>query len=166
MKLEDGKGTGRLAQVDENQRLQVASVSSDRAESANIDSEAFIQATDTQSIGAAAEHKTVYIENGESSRSLVIDIEKISLDGGTTSNTKPLYMKCYINASTPITNFVSKDPLGTNTATGQSSTEFVVWDGVGSGFTQSSPGDLLATSIFSIGSTDNIIPSKLILVPA
>ena len=166
MKVEDGKGTGFLAEVDTEHRLQVSSVSSDRAESANIRNEAFVQASDVYSIGAAAEHKVFYIENGEASRELVVDIEKISFDGGTTSNTKPLTMKCYLNASTPTTNFSAKDPIGTNTGSGQSSTDFIVWDGVGTGFTQSAAGDLLATSIYSIGMTDNKIPSKLIIGPA
>jgi hypothetical protein len=166
MKIEDGKGTGRLAEVDENQRLQVSAVASDRAESANIDREAFIQASDIQLIGAAAEHKTIFIKNGESGRDMVIDIEKIFFDGGTTSNTKPLFMKIYLNASDPATNFESKDPLGLNTATGQSSTVFNVWDGVATGFTQASPGDLLSDFIVMAGATDIRIPSKLIIGPA
>ena len=166
MKIEDGRGTGKLAEVDDDQRLQVAAIASDRAESANIEREAFIQASDIQAIGAAAEHKTFYLKNGESSRDIVVDIERIFFDGGTTSNTKPLFVKCYLNASDPITNFESKDPIGTNTAAGQSSTDFTVWDDVGTGFTQTSPGDLLADFIVMGGSTDNRIPSKLIVGPA
>jgi hypothetical protein len=166
MKLEDGKGTGVLAEVDNDHRLQVSAVASDRAESANIAREAFIQASGIQLIGAAAEHKTFYIKNGESSRDMVVDIERIFFDGGTVSNTKPLFLKAYINGTDPITNFVSKDSLGLNTASGQSSTVFTVWDDVATGFTQASPGDMLADFIFMAGVADNRIPSKLIIGPA
>lgn len=166
MKLEDGKGTGVLAQVDASHRIQVASVASDRAEAANIDKDAFILATEIQLVGAAAEHKTFYLSNGEASRDLLIDIEKFSSDGGTTSNTKPVFVKCYLNASVPTANDVLKDPIGTNTATGQSSTDFVVWDGAATGFTQASPGDLISTFVIGLGTTDSRIPSKFIIGPA
>lgn len=166
MKLEDGKGTGVLAEVDDKHRVQVAAISSDSAESANIDGEAFIMASLTQVIAAGVEHKTVYIENGESSRNLIVDIERVFFDGGSTTNIKPLIVRIYLNGSTPATNFVSKDPIGVNTATGQSSTEYIVWDDVATGFTQTSAGDLLSTGIYSIGNTDNRVPSKLILGPA
>lgn len=166
MKIEDGKGTGVLAEVDENHRMSVSSVSSDRAEAANIDREAFSLSSPVFLIGAAAEHRVFYLSNGEANRDLVIDLERFFVDGGTTSNTKPVFMNCYVNASEPATNEVSKDPIGTNTETGQSSTDLVVWDGVATGFTQVTAGDLLGTAIVSIGNTDARIPSKVILGPA
>lgn len=166
MKVEDGKGSGRLAEVDENNRLSVSSISSARAESSNIGREAFILASEVQLIGAAAEHRTFYISNGESSRDLIVDIENFCFDGGTTSNTKPLFVKTYLNGSVPTANNVSKDPLGLNTETGQSAADFEVWDGVGTGFTQAASGDLLSTLIYGIGCHNNEIPSKLIIGPA
>lgn len=165
-KIEDGKGTGRLAEVDTSNRLSVVSVSSDRAEAANIDREAFVLASEIFSIGAGAEHRVFYFSNGEAARDLVIDLEKFSTDGGSTSNNKPVTMKCYVNASEPSANNVSKDPIGTNTETGQSSADFEIWDGVGTGFTQAASGDQLTTQIITIGTLDSRIPSKLILGPA
>jgi len=166
MKIEDGAGTGRLAQVDTSQRLQVNSISSDRAESANISKEAFVLSSGTFSIGAAAEYKVFYLSNGEASRDLVIDIVRLSSNAGTASNTKPTFVKTYINGSIPTTNSVAKDPIGTNTETGQSSTEFIVWDGVATGFVQVAAGDLVSTLIIPLGTTDTRIPSKSIIGPS
>jgi hypothetical protein len=166
MKLEDGAGTGTLAKVDDGQRLLVSAISSDRAEQANVDLEAFIMATEIFTISAATETRVAYISNGEASRDLIIDLERFFTTGGNTNFNRPVIMRCHINASEPTANNSLKDPIGTNTGTGQSSAVFVVWDGVGSGLTQTAPGDQLATSIFSIGETDSRIPSKLILGPA
>ena len=166
MKLEDGKGTGTLAEVDGDQRLQVASISSDRAESANFDKESFVLSTNKFSIGAGVEYRVAYISNGEASRDMVIDLERFYTDGGSTSNTKPITFRCYVNASVPTTNSVAKDPIGTNTSAGQSSADFVVWDGVSTGMVQVSAGDKMGDGIITIGNTDARLPSKLILGPA
>jgi len=166
MKLEDGAGTGVLAKVDSGQRLQVAAISSDRAEQANVDLQAFVMSTDIFTIAASTETKVAYISNGEASRDLIIDLERYYTTGGNTNFDRPVIMRCYINASEPNTNNVLKDPIGTNTGTGQASADFEVWDGVGSGLVQTATGDNLGTSIITIGSTDNRIPSKLILGPA
>ena len=166
MKLEDGKGTGVLAQVDGEHRLQVSSIASDRAESANIAKEAFIMACPIFAIAAGVETRISYIANGEASRNLIIDVTQYFSDGGTTSNSKPTYVNFYINASIPTSDFVDKDPVGTNTAAGQSSAEFKVWDLVGTGLVQLVPGDLLGSEIIAIGKTADKLPSKLILGPA
>lgn len=166
MKLEDGKGTGVLAEVDKDQRLQVGAVSSDRAEKSNLDLEAFVMSTDIFTIAAATETRLAYISNGEASRDLIVDLERYYTSGGNTNFNRPVIMRCYVNASEPNANNVSKDPIGTNTGAGQSSADFIVWDTVGSGLTQTSPGDNLGSAILTIGETDARIPSKLILGPA
>ena len=166
MKLEDGKGTGTLAEVDKDQRLQVQSISSDRAESANNLLEAFVVASPIFAISAATEHRLFYISNGEASRNLIVDLERVFSDGGPTNFDKPVVLRCYLNASIPNVNQVLKDPIGTNTGAGQSSAEFIVWDTVAAGFTQVVGGDLLGESMVALGTTDNRLPSKLILGPA
>jgi hypothetical protein len=166
MKLEDGAGTGKLAKVNEVQRLLVAATSSDRAEESNLNLEAFVMATEIHTIAAATETRIAYIANGEASRDMIVDLERFFTSGGNTNFNRPVIVRCYINASEPTANNALKDPIGTNTGTGQSSADFVVWDDVGSGMTQVAPGDQLATSIFTIGAADARIPSKLILGPA
>ena len=166
MKLEDGQGTGVLAKVDDEHRLHVSSIASDRAENANISGEAFIMALNITSIAAATETRVSYIENGEASRFLIIDLTQFFTDSGTTSNSKPTYVNFYLNASVPTSAFVAKDPLGTNTATGTSSAEFNVWDLSGSGMVQAAPGDLLGSEIIGLGKTSDRLPSKLILGPS
>jgi hypothetical protein len=166
-KIQDGKGSGRLAEVGTDHRLKVSSIASDRAVQSNINGEAYLFATPIFLIGAGAEHKIAYINNGETQQSLVIDIETLSFDGGTTSNSKPLFVKYYINASVPTTNSVSKDPIGLNTeSAGQGSADFKVWDGVATGFVQVAPGSLLTEAIFAMGNHHADVPSKLILGPA
>ena len=166
MKIEDGAGTGILAQVDDEHRLQVSSIASDRAENANISGEAFILACPIFPIAAGVETRISYIENGEASRDLIIDLTQFFTDAGTTSNSKPTFVNLYFNASAPTAAFVDKDPLGTNTATGQSSADFKVWDVTGTGIVQSAPGDLLGSEIVGLGKTSDRLPSKLILGPS
>jgi hypothetical protein len=166
MKLEDGKGTGVLAEVDSGHRVQVSAISSDRAEQANIDLEAFAMSTDVYTITAATEHRIAYVSNGEATRELIIDLERFFASLGNTNFDRPVIIRCYVNASEPTANQVNKDPIGTNTGTGQSSADFVVWDGVGSGMTQTAAGDLLGTALLKSSPSELRLPSKLILGPA
>jgi hypothetical protein len=167
MKITDGKGSGRLAEVGSDHRLKVSSIASERAVQSNITGEAFLFATPIFLIGAGVEHPVAYINNGETQKSLVIDLETIFFDGGTTTNGKPIFFRTYINGSEPTTNSVSKDPLGLNTeSSGQGSADFKVWDGVGTGFVQVVAGSILGDGIFAIGNSKNDIPAKIILGPA
>jgi hypothetical protein len=166
MKIEDGKGTGVLAEVDDGQRLQVAAISSDRAEQANVDLEAFVMSTPIFTIAAGVETRLAYINNGEASRDLIVDLERYYTTGGNTNYNRPVIMRCYINSSEPTANAVTKDPIGTNTGAGQSSADFFVWDEAGSGMTQTAAGDSVGTAILSQGETDARVPSKIILGPA
>ena len=98
MKLEDGRGTGKLVEVDANHRMLTSAIASDAAEAANRDTEAFLLSSGIFSIGAAAEHKIAYIKNGEASRDLIIDLEIFFNDGGTTSNSNPVFFNCFLNS--------------------------------------------------------------------
>jgi hypothetical protein len=166
MKIYDGKGSGRQAEVGEDFKLKVNSEASDSAFIANQSGLSFIYSTPILSVGAAAEYGVAYIANSENSASLIIDLEKIHFDGGTTSNTKPLFVKFYVNSSVPTTNATPKDPNGASTeSSGKISTDFQVWDGVSTGFVQAVTGDVIKDGIFAIGENDHELPSKFILGP-
>ena len=76
-KIRDGRGSGRMAEVDEKFRFKVAAVASDSAFISNQEGQAFVYSTPIFSIGAAAEHKIAYISNDENSNVLAMYVFNI-----------------------------------------------------------------------------------------
>ena len=167
MKIQDGKGTGTHAEVGHDHRLKTAAVTSDRAVEANVSGSAFMLTTPIINLPAATETVIAYLENTDTQASMVIDLERILSDMGSTNNNKPFIFRCYIDSSPPTANNNDKDPVSTNTGgSGRPSVDFQVWDEVGAGLTQAVPGDLLMEGYHNHSPSDASIPSKLILGPS
>ena len=162
MKIEDGTGSGFLAKVNTDNRLETTAVSEDSAFEANKNGKAFFLSNNDISIGSGAPYRVFNLKNTSSTESIVIDGIVISHNGGDTNGDKIVEIGYYFEESITANN-VAGTVFPLNGASSITPTvQYWVWDGVGTGMTASN-GQKVHTEFFDRGLNKQPLPGKFIL---
>jgi hypothetical protein len=89
MKIDDGKGSGKQAQVDSNNRLRVQSVTLDEQKNATDEGDSYN--INTGEISISAESAILYMKNNEDNP-FIVDSIALGVGTGTTSDIGELYL--------------------------------------------------------------------------
>lgn len=137
--IEDGKGSGRLAEVNSDNKLETSSISRSEQAEAAINEKSFLIGSSVVVLTTASESGILYVKNNEES-DLIITGVNITSGDMSGSSAKVFLVKAYLNgtglsAGTSVaalnTNFGSSNVLNADITAGQEGA--IVTDGVAAG---------------------------------
>lgn len=153
--IRDGTGNGYRSRVDEDNRLEVSSVS--RAEQRIISRDSrnsFLLSTGTMNISSSYDTVVFWGMVTDASVRLLINNMWFSWNGGNTNHDRCLFSNTWVGMGAPLANSVEKPPgnffLGDPKLAPMLS---YVWDGVGQGITVPYNGGAMGEMIFDKGFT-------------
>jgi len=166
VRIEDGKGTGYIAEVDNENRLSVSSLS--RSVIGIRSEEGFL-------FGITTPHLTVtttggrmlWIKNISTTLSFKIDGIWFNYDGGSTSHDETIQCEVWIRDTEPDTNVTTGSASNLNTSSSYTADLTIkYWDGVGNGMTGHSNGTAAFYFQCGYGSTSYHLDGSLIIGPS
>ena len=136
MFIDDGKGSGYLAQVDDENHLHTSSSTESMiAHRSHYDSSAFGLTTTMLTLTTTG-GRMLYIKNISSSKDFYITDVWFSWNGGTTNHNTVMYGEMYFGDAVPTTNIVTSAAGVLNRGSNNSADLTVIyWDETGDGMT-------------------------------
>lgn len=132
--IEDGRGTGKIAGVDENNRLDTAAIMTPLRSAKSLEGEFGICGTPPLTVTTTG-GSILYIKNNDS-RPMKIASMYFFNDGGSTNYNRPIWVTIYYGYGEPTANMTQGAPANLNKASAKSAdVDTYYWDEVGNGMT-------------------------------
>lgn len=152
MKIQDGKGSGRYALVNTENRVGVDAVSASKLGFiSETSANSYIITTDILTLTSTAEHSILYIKN-TSTYDFSFAKLWLSYNGGSTTWNKTCAFEFYSGTSAPTANNTTSGAVNLNTGSANAAGLTVeIWDGVSTGMTHATQGGVVGANIVSKG---------------
>lgn len=157
MRLEDGKGKGTYAEVNEDGELITFAIGIPEFSDHSQDYGTAYTIPTTIMAATTTEGMMLYVQNTNDTKRFLLESMLVSCNGGNTNFNRTVIFRIYANPSAPSANTTAITPPNMNfTSSNKATITAYQWNGTGTGMTTASNGTLLVSRYQTAGI--NLVP--------